>query len=114
MNSQQKIINVITMCRRANKLISGFDAVKEAFLDSNISCVLVTKDISPKTLKEIKFICGNSNIPIIQICLESNDVYFAVGKNAVVMGVSDYGFAKRFKDLGDDLSNKDKTGNNSK
>ena len=30
MNSQQKIINLLIICRKAGKFVIGFDAVKEA------------------------------------------------------------------------------------
>ena len=73
----QKMINLVTICRKANKLVSGFDAVKEAVVSSNASC----------------------GIPVIPTGIESAEIHFAVGKKAVVMGVNDSGFARKFIEL---------------
>ncbi len=100
MNSQQKTVNLLTICFRAGRVIMGFDAVKEAALKGSISCVLVTDDISTKTLKEVKFFCNNTFTNIFKIDLESYDMYKAIGKEVVVVGIADYGFAQRFKTLG--------------
>ncbi len=99
----QKMINLVTICRKANKLVSGFDAVKEAVVSSNASCVLTASDISPKTLKEINFFCQSSGIPVIPTGLGSADIHYAVGKKAVVMGVNDSGFARKFIELCEEI-----------
>lgn len=80
MNSQQKIINILTICRKAGKIIPGFDAVKDAIYEGNVSCVVVTEDISDKTLKEVRFICKNCNIDIVELELDSYDMFDAAGK----------------------------------
>lgn len=98
----QRMINLVTICRKANKLVSGFDAVKESVVSGNASCVLTASDISPKTLKEISFFCKNSDIPVIPTGLQSADIHFAVGKKAVVMGVNDSGFARKFSELSEE------------
>ncbi|MGN1481380.1 L7Ae/L30e/S12e/Gadd45 family ribosomal protein [Porcipelethomonas sp.] len=102
MNSQQKIINLLTICRKSGKMISGFDAVKEAVYEGNVSCVLTTDDISQKTLKEVKFFCGNSKVDVLELGIDSADLYGILGKEVVVAAISDFGFAKRFKELAND------------
>ena len=51
-----KTLSTIGLCRRAGKLIYGFDAVVEAVKPpgSKVSGVLVTSDLSEKTKKEIR------------------------------------------------------------
>jgi ribosomal protein L7Ae-like RNA K-turn-binding protein len=99
MNSNQKIINLLTICRRANKLVFGFDAVKDSVRDKTACCVITAEDISPKTLKEIKFFCESSGIPVICRGFISEQLMYAVGKKSVVAGVCDQGFAGRFIEL---------------
>lgn len=101
MNSQQKAINLLTMCRKSGRVIMGFDAVKEAAIEKGVSCVIVADNISLKTLKEVKFFCSNTGTKIIKIGIGSDDVFDALGKEAVVMAIADYGFAKRFEELGE-------------
>lgn len=100
MNSQQKAINLLTICRKAGRVIMGFDAVKDAALEKGVSCVIVSDDISLKTLKEVKFFCNNTHTKIIRLDIDSADVFDALGKEVVVMAIADYGFAKRFEELG--------------
>lgn len=100
MNSQQKTVNLLTMCCRAGRLIKGFEAVKESAINSGVSCVLITSDISVKTLKEVKFFCNNTGTNLYKIDLTSYDMLYAIRKEVVVVGVADYGFAQRFKTLG--------------
>ena len=96
MNSQQKTVNLLSICRKAGRLIIGFDAVKNAVTEGDVSCVLVSEDISHKTLKEIKYFCGNSNTDIIGIDMDSVDMHTLLGKKVVI----DFGFGKRFSELG--------------
>ena len=100
MNSQQKIFNILSMCRKAGKIVLGFDAVKETIYEGNVSCVIVTEDISQKTLKEIRFICTNSLVDIVSIDLDSYDMFDIVRKQVVVAAICDFGFANRMKTLG--------------
>lgn len=99
MNSQQKIINLLTMCRRANKFTAGFDAVKDGAAAGDVCCVIVTADISPNTFKEVSFFSGNSNVPVVKLALTSDELCRAAGKKYVVMGIRDKGFADRFESL---------------
>lgn len=100
MNSQQKTINLLSICRKADKLVIGFDAVKDAALEGNVSCVLVTEDISQKTLKEVKFFCGNTGTDIVSLDMDSSEMFDVLGKEVVVAAVADFGFSKRFRELG--------------
>lgn len=100
MNSQQKAINLLTICKRAGRIIMGFDAVKEAVLEKGVSCVIVSNDISIKTLKEVKFFCNNTHTKIVKLDIDSTDIFYALGKEVVVMAIVDFGFAKRFEEIG--------------
>ena len=100
MNSQQKTVNLVSICRKSGKLILGFDAVKEAAFEGDISCVLVTEDISLKTLKEVKFFCANTHTDIVKIDMTKEEMFDTVSKEVAVLGVADKGFAKKLSELG--------------
>lgn len=100
MNLQQKIINILTICRKSGRFVSGFDAVKEAVLEGNVSCVIVTEDISQNTLKEVRFMCNNCNVEIIELELDSYDMFDIAGKKTVVAGICDFGMASKVRALG--------------
>ncbi len=100
MNSQQKIVNLMTICRKSGMLTLGFDAVKEKLFEGGASCVIVTKNISVKTLKEVKFVCKNCNVDIIALEIDSSDMFDMVGKEVVVASIASAGFAEKFRTLG--------------
>lgn len=90
----KKAINLLTICRRAGKLILGFDAVKEAIGDGKISCILTSQDLSPKSLKELNFFAGKaaSPIPIYNTKLTMEDLWCVSNKKTGIIAVCDEGF----------------------
>lgn len=98
MNSQQKIINLITICRRAGKLETGFDASKNSVSDGRACCILVSADISKNTLKKIMNICGTA-VKVIQLDIDSDMLEIYLGRKTAVASVCDRGFAGRFAEL---------------
>ncbi len=99
MNCQSKIINLLTVCRKAGKLILGFDVVKEAVVGGKADCVLVTRDISPKTLKEAEFYCSKKNIQIIKLSCDMDTFVSIFKRKIAIMAVNDKGFTKRIIEL---------------
>ena len=99
MNCQSKMINLLTVCRKAGKLILGFDIVKEAVLGGNAECVLVARDISPKTLKEAEFYCSKKNIQIIKLNCDMDTFTGLFNRKTAIMAVNDKGFTKRIVEL---------------
>ncbi|HAN43868.1 MAG TPA: hypothetical protein DCP97_00610 [Ruminococcaceae bacterium] len=93
MNKQ--IISIISLCKRAGKLIMGFDAVKEAAEKSQISIILTANDISPKSCKEIVRVAQINNVAILSIPVSMDEIFYNVGKRAGILAVSDSGLAKK-------------------
>jgi ribosomal protein L7Ae-like RNA K-turn-binding protein len=48
---ENKLINILTICRKAGGITTGFDPVKEETLDGKISVILLASDISEKSEK---------------------------------------------------------------
>ncbi len=97
MNCQQKIINLMTICRKAGKLIIGFDAAKNAVSDGSACCILISEDISDNTLKKIMNISGS--IPVIKTGMKCSEAELYFNRKAAVAAVCDKGFARRFGEL---------------
>ncbi len=97
MNYQIKFFNLLTICEKSGKLTKGFDVSGEAIKQQKAACVMITEDISPKTLKEINFMCLNKPwIKILYIPFRMDDIKQSIGKKVGVMAVCDKGFAKKF------------------
>ena len=102
MNSQDskiKAINLLTICRRAGKVVMGFDSVKESVLTGKAYSVCVAMDISPKTLKETEFICNRDNIPVLKIDATMDELWGALGKKVGILGICDKGFTKKLIEI---------------
>ncbi len=90
-----KALNLLSICRRAGLLELGMDPVKDACRNFKAKCVLVTTDISPKSLKEIKFVCSQEDIEILKLDATMDDCWALIGKKVGILGVCDAGFKKK-------------------
>lgn len=93
---KQKILNLLTICRRAGRMELGFDPVKDKIQNGEAHCVICTSDISPKTLKEVRFVADRRNVPVYETeYLSMTDISYALGRRAAVIAVCDRGFAEK-------------------
>ncbi|MDR0947382.1 MAG: ribosomal L7Ae/L30e/S12e/Gadd45 family protein [Ruminococcus sp.] len=95
MNQKKDISGIITIARRAGKLILGFDAVKEAIMTRQAKLILITADVSAKTEKETVFFAEKKNVPVKKMTLTQDDLMNLFGKQYGVLSVSDQGFAEK-------------------
>lgn len=79
------------LCRRAGKLIIGFDAAVDEIRKKTVGGVVLASDVSPKTEKEIEFHARQNNIEVIKAAFSMEDAKRAVGKRAGVFFVTDEG-----------------------
>ena len=91
MNSK---IGIISMCRKAGKLVMGMDVVKEACANGSAKAVFATSDFSPKSLKEIKFACYRYNVKLYALGMTMDEISAGLGKRTGAMAMTDVGFAK--------------------
>lgn len=98
MNSakKRKTADLLTICLKAGKAVKGFDSAKESVLNGNAHCVLTACDVSPKTLKEVHFMCGKNSVPVIVTELAKAEIGVLCGKEIAVIAVCDKGFAEGF------------------
>jgi ribosomal protein L30E len=102
MNSQ-KVINLLTICRKAGKLVTGFDVSLEAVIDGKSKCLLIASNTSPKTIKEINYRISSEGlegmVEVLTMPLTIQDVAMCINVNAGVIAICDSGFSKAFKKL---------------
>ncbi len=89
------LTGLLTICRKAGRLVMGFDPMKDALAEGKACAVIVASDISPKTEKEVRFFSGKKEIPVEKTSLTLNDIYFALGKKAGIITICDKGFAEK-------------------
>lgn len=101
MNSQ-KVINLLTICRKAGKMVTGFDVSLKALKEGSSRCILIASNTSPKTVKELKFQISKSNILNVDLLLMPitiEDVDNSINVYAGIIAICDDGFSKAFKKL---------------
>ena len=86
-------LGTIGLCRRAGKLITGFDAVTAEVRapGTKAAGVLLASDLSEKTKKEIRFECGKKGVPVNEIPETLDDLKQVTGKRTGVLAVLDDG-----------------------
>lgn len=90
-------VGLLTICRKAGKLAIGFDPSKEAAVGGKAFCLLISADISDKTLKEVRFFA--KDIPLLCTGLTTEETANYINKKMAVGAVTDEGFARRFIEL---------------
>lgn len=107
MNSaeKRKTADLLTICIKAGKTVRGFDSAKESVVNNKAYCVLAACDVSPKTLKEVNFMCGKNNIPVLVTELSKAEIGVLCGKETAVIAVCDKGFSEGFAKITADKNN---------
>lgn len=88
-----KINGLLGITAKAGKILSGTDLVLEEMKKRHVELVIVAKDSSEKTIKNIKYYCDKENVEII-IYGTIVDNSRAIGKhNKAVIGIKDKNLA---------------------
>ena len=87
------IKNYIGLCKAAGGIIAGSDLVLKAVRGGKAVCVLIAKDASPRTLKQITDKCTFYNIKYGVTEEDSYELGRMIGKSApcVVLGLTGKG-----------------------
>ena len=94
------VLSTVSLCRRAGKLIIGFDAVIAELGSGNFDPkgsgkspggILLACDVSQKTEKEIRFHADRRGCEVVKAEFSMDDARGAIGKRAGVFLVADEG-----------------------
>ena len=82
------LLGALGLCRKAGKLLHGYDRVQENALRGKVALVLLTSDASERTVSHIKDACDGI-VACEQMPLTSADLAMLTPKPAAVFGVTD-------------------------
>ncbi len=100
---KDKLLSLLGLCRKANKLVHGFELSAGAIKDGKASLVIITDDTSPKTAKEVKYIaakaaaCTGEKTEIIELAATQDEIENKTGRRAGVLAITDKGLAAAVK-----------------
>lgn len=95
-----KALSLLGLCRRAGKLLGGFDLCVQAARDGTAKLLLAAVDISDKTYKNLRFEAERAGIPCARVDTPMTELGKACGVRAGVLAVTDGGFSQALLELG--------------
>ena len=95
--AENRLTASLTMCRKAGRLLLGFDAVREAAAQGSVKLILLAADASAKTEKETRFFAGEIPVRKLPFDMDTLKQYFR--KRTAVFGVCEDGFAAKLMTL---------------
>ena len=86
-------LGTIGLCRRAGKLVFGFDAVKDEIMkpDRKVKGVILADDLSEKTKKEVNFVCDKFGVIVHTPGITMDEIKGVIGKYTGILGILDEG-----------------------
>lgn len=86
----------IGLCRRAGKLLYGFDSVADEIKKpaSKVAGVIIAEDLSEKSKKEVRFICEKYSVPVCEPKAAMAEIKQIMGKQTGILAVLDEGLFK--------------------
>jgi len=76
------------------KVISGMDAVQEGIKNKKIKLVIVAGDSSEKTKKNIRYVCTNNEINVIELSTIEELSHIIGKRNKAIIGITDKNFSE--------------------
>ncbi|MBQ2795905.1 MAG: ribosomal L7Ae/L30e/S12e/Gadd45 family protein [Oscillospiraceae bacterium] len=101
-----RLSGFLGLCRKAGKLVFGFDMTVEAMQKGTAVSVLLSCDCSERTARNIKRIAEGCKTEVYILPLTMDEIGYAVAKRAGVLAVCDSGFSKKIKELLDSGTHK--------
>ena len=94
-----RLLSLLGIARRAGKLTMGFDPVAEDTAKHKAKLVLTASDFSERTLKGVREVSAQHNVPCVPLGQTTDEIHKAIGKRTGVLATADHGFAQSIKEL---------------
>ncbi|EOT28995.1 YlxQ-related RNA-binding protein [Enterococcus saccharolyticus] len=96
--NKQKALNMLGLAMRAGKLVTGEEMTIKDVKSQKAKLVLIAHDAGKNTQKKVKDKSSFYQVPCLDH-FDSNELSQAIGKDRMVVGILDSGFAKRIEEL---------------
>ena len=80
--------------QKSRKACNGYGYGEDACNTGKACAVFAATDLSPKSLKEIKFNCYKNGIKLYSLGMTMDDIHFGLGKRTGIIAICEGGFAK--------------------
>lgn len=77
----------------------GYDVVKASLIKGEAVLLLAASDLSQKTQKEVNFLSGQFDCPLVTLPNTLDELWYILGKRVGVISVIDEGLAEKIERL---------------
>lgn len=92
-----KTLTLLGFASKSGNISYGADSVKEALKKNKAKLVIIAKDISEKSRKEIKFFASKNNTEVIDSEFDIDTLSHSIGKKGGIISVNEIGFANALR-----------------
>lgn len=92
---QNKTLSTLGICRKAGKLILGYDETAKGMEQGTAKLLVLASDLSPKSEKEITRLADRQKITTVRLDATMDELWYALGKRAGILAVTDQGLADK-------------------
>lgn len=85
---------MLSICRKAGRLVVGFDVVKESIAGGKARLVVLASDVSEKTSEQITFAANRDRVRLLPLRETMDELSVILGRRAGVLSITDKGLAQ--------------------
>lgn len=89
---------MLGLAMRAGKLVTGEEMTVDKIRTQKVKLALVAEDAGKNTKKKVKDKSAFYQVPFVD-CFHSSEMSQAIGRERIVIGVLDNGFANKIEEL---------------
>lgn len=89
----ERLLSILSLCRKAGKLHTGFDPVWAAAGSGGVRLILIAADLSEKSKKEVEYRARKGGISVLPVPLHMDQLGAVLGKKTGIVGITDTGLA---------------------
>lgn len=92
-----KLLSAVSLCRKAGRLVTGFDPVKESLQKGEAVLIFCAADLSPNTRKKVDRFCEEWETAALTAPFTQDELAQICVKRSGVFAVTDPGLANLVK-----------------
>lgn len=94
-----KLVSLLSMCKRAGYLTWGMDAVKVSVVNKEAKVLFVTQDIALNTNKKAQKLAKENQLPFVQLPVTKEELFEQLGNFVGILAVSNEGMRLQIEKL---------------
>lgn len=102
------LLQSLSLCKMAGKLLSGFDTVKESVYKGEAKFIVISTQMSAKTVKEAEYLSKTCAVPLIKIDSGLNELWYQLGRKSGIFSITDTALGQKVVKAASEQNKEDK------